>query len=148
MTLTVGPNAPSTAAPARTGWPAEVDLIISAMAAGEDRASAAVPGVTPGVTHRQHPRMSYRVIAALRLFSDQHDAPPWQLFTRDVGPRGLGFVTSHRLPLGYGGTVELPTPDGQIIEVPCTLLRCREIASGWFDGGLYFNREQAVFTAR
>ena len=29
------------------------------------------------------------------------------IYTRDVCPRSLGFVTRHRLPLGYGGVVEI-----------------------------------------
>jgi hypothetical protein len=51
------------------------------------------------------------------------------------------------LPLGYGGTIELAAPGGNVIALNCTLLRCREIASGWYDGALYFNREQAVFAS-
>ncbi len=123
-------------------WPAEVDLIISALAAGEDRAKAAA---SPVLRRREVPRSPYRVIADLRLYSDTNGADGWSLYTRDVSVRGLGFITPHRLPLGYGGTVELPAPDGRIIAVNCTLLRCREITSGWYDGALYFNREQAVF---
>ena len=146
MTLAVGPDSPP-ASP--NAWPAEVDLIISALAAGEDRGQSLAATVTGAlVGHRQLPRMNYRVLADLRLFSDPSDKEPWTLFTRDVSPRGLGFITSHRLPLGYGGTVELPTPDGHTIEVNCTLLRCREVAPGWFDGALYFNREQPAFTVR
>ncbi|MGB7157412.1 MAG: PilZ domain-containing protein [Tepidisphaeraceae bacterium] len=140
MPLTAGPNL---TVPASADWPAEVDLVISALAAGEDRAATST-----GAKPRHRPRISYRVLAELRLFSDQQEADPWRLYTRDASPRGLGFITPHRLPLGYGGTIELPTPNGHVIEVNCTLLRCREIATGWFDGALYFNREQAAFTAR
>lgn len=131
--------------PAADGWPAEVDLIISALAAGEDRAKAAP---SPGFRQREVPRIAYRVPADLRLYADAHDAGAWRLYTRDVSTRGLGFITPHRLPLGYGGTIELPAPEGQVIAINCTLLRCREIATGWFDGALYFNREQPVFAPR
>jgi len=123
-------------------WPAEVHLIISALATGEDCARTASSLV---LKLREVPRKSYRVAADLHLFSDTPDAEPRRLYTRDVSVRGLGFVTSHRMPLGYGGTAELPAPDGQIIAVNCTLLRCREITSGWYDGALHFNREQPVF---
>ena len=71
--------------------------------------------------------------------------PPWLLYTRDINPRSLGFVTSHRLPLGYGGVIELPGPDGEPVSVHCTLLRCRQAAPRWFEGCLYFNREQSQF---
>lgn len=143
MTFMAAPDTPT--APPSDAWPAEVDLIISALAAGEDRAKAAA---TPVFQQRAVPRIPYRVLADLRLYSDAHDAGASRLYTRDVSTRGLGFITFHRLPLGYGGTIELPAPHGGIVAVNCTLLRCREIASGWFDGALYFNREQPVFAVK
>lgn len=116
-------------------WPAEAEIIISALEA----ASAAVDN------RRKHPRMPYRAIADLRLFSDAPGVGPWRLYSRDVSARGLGFVTPHRLPLGYGGTVQLPSPSGRIVTVNGTLFRCREVSNGWFEGALYFNREQWMF---
>jgi hypothetical protein len=141
MTLTAGTDAP---AKQSDRWPTEVQLIISALAAGED--GARVPA-SPVSGLRDVPRMAFRVLADLHLFSDAPDAEPWRLYTRDVSSRSLGFITPHRLPLGYGGTVELATPDGNVIAINCTLLRCREITSGWFEGALYFNREQPAFAA-
>jgi hypothetical protein len=117
-------------------WPKEVGLIMSALeAAGsyEDRRSLV--------------RMTYRVRAGLRLFTDAAGAETKWLFTRDVNHRSLGFISAERLPLGYGGKVEIPTPVGQIVTVACTLLRCREVAPGWYEGALYFNRDQEEFTA-
>ena len=116
-------------------WPAEVDLILSAMEAAE--------GIAP--ERREHGRLPYRVRADLRLFSDIAGTDPWTLYTRDVNARGLGFITPHRLPLGYGGTVDLMTPRGRKLRVHCTLFRCREAVKGWYDGALYFNREQHAF---
>src|SRR4051812_21741063 len=86
-------------------WPAEVDLILSAMDAAHD----------PHDERREHGRRLYRVRAELRLFSDLPGAEPWVLYTRDINPRGIGFITPHRLPLGYGGHVELPSPKGRKI---------------------------------
>jgi hypothetical protein len=51
------------------------------------------------------------------------------------------------LPLGYGGIVELATPDGETVRAHCTLLRCRMAAPGWYEGALYFNRPQESFAA-
>src|SRR4051812_3151297 len=96
-------------------WPQEVDLILSAMEAG-------------GATHderRKHPRVSYRTVARLRLFSDAAGTEPWKLYTRDVSVRGVGFITEHRLPLGYGGMVELAAPrSGRVVSAQGTLFRC------------------------
>ena len=118
-------------------WPAEVDLILSALEAGgacEER--------------RRAQRNRYNVMAQLRLFSDPAGTKPWVLFTRDVNRKGIGFITRHRLPLGYGGKVQLSSPNGQLVTVHCTLYRCREAAQGWFEGALYFNREQWNFSSQ
>lgn len=122
-------------------FPPEVDLILSAMNAGQ----------FSGPTRRAVKRVPYRVRGQLRLFSDASAATVRTIYTRDANSRGLGFLTQHRLPLGHGGVVELPTPGptslgGEpVLQVACTLLRCREAAPGWFEGSVYFNREQAVF---
>ncbi|MCC6424739.1 MAG: hypothetical protein IT447_14790 [Phycisphaerales bacterium] len=115
-------------------WPAELDFILSALEAGQSS------------RHKQRSmaRKLYRVKAALRLFADG-PLEPRALFTRDVSRRSLGFVTQHQLPLGYGGILELPAPDGRLLRIDCTLLRCREAVRGWFEGAVYFNREQFGF---
>ena len=120
-----------------TVFPREVDLIISALEAGG----------SGGPEARVLPRFAYRTQAELRLFSDRDGQRPWTLYTRNVNRRGLGFVTTHRLPLGYGGVLQIPAPDGQMLAINCTLLRCREAAPGWFEGCVYFNRDQADFGA-
>jgi hypothetical protein len=121
-------------------WPAEADLILSALDVGENGGEAPAHD-----NRRRHPRMRYRVIADLRLFSDPPGSSPWRLYSRDVSARGLGFVTPHRLPLGYGGVVQLPSPAGRPVSINGTLFRCREVGNGWFEGALYFNREQWMF---
>ena len=117
-------------------WPPEVNMILSAMEAGPKVHGA-----------RRTDRLPYRVRAELKLFADQPDAEIWTLYTRDVDPRGLGFITPHRLPLGYGGWVEMLTPNGRKTRIACTLYRCRQVVPGWFEGALYFNREQWMFAA-
>ena len=116
-------------------WPREVGLIMSALEAAaaewEDRRSLV--------------RMAYHVRAGLRLYSDVAGNEIKVLYTRDVNHRSLGFISPERLPLGYGGKVELPAPDGQIATIACTLLRCREVAPGWYEGALYFNRNRKEF---
>lgn len=115
-------------------WPAELDFILSALEAGQSGRR----------NQRMASRKMYRVKAALRLFADG----PLEariLYTRDVSRRGLGFISQHRLPLGYGGILELPAPDGRMLRIDCTLLRCREAVRGWYEGAVYFNREQFGF---
>ena len=120
-------------------WPAQVELVMSALEAG--------PFAGGARDRRGARRKLLRVKALLRLFIDEPATPPWTLYSRDVYPRGLGFITPHRLPLGYGGLLELPAPDGNSLSVACTLLRCREAVPGWFEGAVYFNRDQPVFSA-
>lgn len=121
-------------APVKTLWPAEVDVILSAMDAG---------GHTD--EQRTQMRLPYRVRAELTLFSDLSSAEPWVLYTRDADQRGLGFITPHRLPLGYGGWIELLAPGGRKLRIQCTLYRCRQAVQGWYEGALHFNREQSAF---
>lgn len=131
------PGAASAAEPLHGGaWPREVEMIVSALeaagAAHDDR--------------RRHPRMPYRVLADLRLFSDPPGTPAWRLYTRDVSARGVGFITAERLPLGYGGVIQLPAPkSGRLVSINGTLFRCREVSGGWYEGAMYFNREQWIF---
>jgi hypothetical protein len=119
-------------------WPAEVEFIVSALQAAQTSSG-------DGTDSRSLSRMAYRVRASLKLFSDSTDMAPWQLFTREVSIRGLGFLSRQWLPLSHGGWVELPAPDGQMMRVGCTVLRCHEVAPGWFEGAVYFNREQPAF---
>lgn len=69
-------------------WPQQADLIMSALEAARFGMGRPVNG-----DRRAARRSVFRVKAALRLFSDRLDASPWVLFTRDVHPRGLGFIT-------------------------------------------------------
>jgi hypothetical protein len=114
-------------------WPAEADLILSAMEAA-----------APADDRRARERSSYRTRAELRLFSTMPLLDPTPLYSRDLHASGLGFITRERLPLGYGGLVEFTAPDGRQLSVPCTVKRCREAVNGWFEGALQFTREQAV----
>jgi hypothetical protein len=116
-------------------WPAEVDLILSAMESGRH---GAAPDERRALT-----RIPHRVKGRLKLFSDAAaDVSPRVIYTRDTHARGLGFITSHRLPLGHGGFVEFAGPDGRPRRIQCTLHRCREAAPGWYEGAVCFNREQ------
>jgi hypothetical protein len=133
LSLIARPAAPSAAAP--RALPPEVEFILSALEAGE----------YPGPQRRGAGRARYRVAASLKLFSDTPQAPPWTLYVRDVNAKGSGFVTRHRLPLGYGGILTIADPSGRTARIDCTLLRCREAAAGWFEGSMYFNRDQTAF---
>lgn len=114
---------------------AEVEFIMSAL----DAASFSLE-------RRRSVRHRYRVAASLRLFSEMDgEAEPVRLYTRDVTSKSLGFICRRRLPLGYGGLLDILDPAGTTLSIDCTLLRCREISSGWYEGALYFNREQAAF---
>lgn len=90
-------------------------------------------------------RRVHRTTAMLRLFSDDPTAPPRRLYTRDISRRALGFICNTPLPLSHGGVVEMHDHYGNPISLHCTLLRCRLTAPGWYEGTLYFNRDQPQF---
>jgi hypothetical protein len=117
-------------------WSQEAGMILTALEAGgwnDDR--------------RKTHRLAYRVKAALGLFADPSGAAARVLYTRDADHRGIGFVTRERLPLGYGGILRVAHPQDHtnILSIPCTLVRCRPAAQGWYEGAAHFNRDQAVF---
>jgi hypothetical protein len=119
-------------------FPAEVEFVISALEAGPK----------PTAERQKVKRTVYRVRAAIRLFSDPHETPATLLYTRHVNPQAVGFLTNRRLPLSHGGILYIPSPDQQkVMQVYCTVLRCREAAPGWYEGAAYFNRQQNVFAA-
>lgn len=112
-------------------FPPDVEFVLSALEAGrrqdEDRAVL---------------RTRYRVRAALKLFSDDAAASPKLLYLRDVSPQSAGFLCAAPVTLSHGGIVRLPLPSGSVAEIACTVLRCRLAAPGWYEGSVYFNREQ------
>jgi hypothetical protein len=116
--------------------PAEVAMVMSALEAGT---------TSEHLESRRMRRFSYRTAGQIRLFRDGPTTPGRLLYTRDINRRGVGFVTAHRLPLGYGGVLQLADENGRTTDVHCTLLRCREAAPGWFEGSAVFNRDQPQF---
>lgn len=113
-------------------WPADVDLILSALEAAD-----------PQTGHqRKQRRRRFRVIGRLSLFVSPLDEAPLRIFTRDADDRHLGFLAESLPPLGFGGTVELVAPGGQLLSVGCMVYRCRECVPGWYEGVLNFNRKQ------
>jgi hypothetical protein len=121
--------------PVDAEWPAEAEMILSAM-------EAAAPDVASD--RRSRARSTYRTRAELRLFSTMPLMDASTLYSRDLHAAGMGFITRERLPLGYSGLVEFTTPDGRQMSVQCTVNRCREAVNGWFEGALQFAREQSV----
>lgn len=118
-----------------TLWPREVDLILSAMEAATDESL---------LNRRQQTRQSYRVRAELSLFAYGPLVPPIILYTRDVSPEGLGFITRERVTLGYNGMVKFVAPNGETISAQCAVYRCREAVNGWYEGSLTFAVEQPL----
>ena len=114
-------------------WPAEVDLILSAMRAGG----------TTWLDQRRRQRIPYRVRSQLTFNADRSRSAT--LYSRDVDPHGMGFITQEPLALGYGGTATFLSPAGKSISVACTVTRCREAVRGWYEGALTFTRSQAIF---
>jgi hypothetical protein len=116
-------------------WPAHVQMILSALETGQNAPSE----------RRGTRRAAYRTKAHLRLFTAAKNATPALLYTRDACARGMGFITPHYLPLGYGGKVELILPTGRLALAHCTLSRCRQFSPGWYEGALSFSRDVEEF---
>jgi hypothetical protein len=122
---------------ADSALPREVEFIISALEAGP----------RPSEERQKLRRTTYRVVATLKLFSDDPEAPPTVIYTRHVNEQAVGVLSPQPLTLSHGGVMRIRAPQGEMMEVACTVLRCREVAAGWYEGALYFNREQPCFAA-
>lgn len=119
-----------------TEWTSEIDLIMSALDVGG----------TVRTERRSRERKVHNSIATLRLYANAHDSSdPPLLFVRDADARGLGFITQHSLPLGYGGRVSIETPEGELLDVGCTIYRCRPCSGDWYEGALTFSKPQHAF---
>lgn len=116
-------------------------MILSAM----DAAGTAPQFCGPAFERRGGARRGYRARGELRLYADPADAEPRTLYVRDADAHGLGFITPHLLPLGYGGWVTLLGPTGDPVRAECTVYRCRRAVQGWHEGALRFNREMWQF---
>jgi hypothetical protein len=64
-----------------------------------------------------------------------------------VNEQAIGVLCAQPLHLSHGGLLRLPGPCGPAMEIYATVLRCREVAPGWYEAALYFNREQPLFAA-
>ena len=124
-------------ADATAPFPAEVEFLISALEAGPK----------PLIDRQKAKRTQYRVRATLKLFSDAPEAKSALLYTRNVTSQALAFLTNDVLTLSHGGILCIPLPAGEVVKINCTVLRYREASPGWFEGAVYFNREQKFFSA-
>lgn len=117
-------------------FPNEVDFILSALEAGP----------RPPVERQRLVRSVYRTRAILRLYSDPPNGRPHMLYTRDVSMGALGFLSGRPVTLSHGGIVKIRSPFGKVMDIACTVLRCREVVPGWYEGAVYFNRPQNLFS--
>jgi hypothetical protein len=115
-------------------WTAEAEFVLSALEAAG----------MPRLDRRDSDRTVFRTTANLRLFSEVENRKPLRIFVRDVSPRGLGFITRHRLPLGYGGMLHLKCPRQSALAIDCAIRRCRQAANGWYEGAISFHRPQSA----
>jgi hypothetical protein len=132
MVMTQPVVAAEAAADDPEAWTAEAEFVLSALEAAG----------LPRLDRRDDDRTVFHTTGKLRLYSETENPNPWQIFVRDVTPRGLGFITRHRLPLGYGGKLHLKCPQQTLLVIDCAIRRCRAAANGWFEGAICFNRPQ------
>ena len=127
--------APDESSNERDIWPAEAEFILSALETGR----------APAANRRASDRVVIRTLAELCLYNDRPGDKPRVLYSRDATTRGLGFITRHRLPLGYGGLIQLRGPNDEDLCIACTIRRCHQTVNGWYQGAINFNREQWAF---
>jgi hypothetical protein len=137
MVLMVVQDSDALAEPDFGPFPREVEFVISALEAGP----------RPILDRHKHRRSRYRTRALLKLYSDSPDAGATLLYTRSITPQAVGFLSTRQFTLSHGGILRIAAPDGNPAEIACTVLRCRQVAPGWYEGAVYFNRQQPMFAA-
>lgn len=72
--------------------------------------------------------------------------PQAQVYVRDANPWAVGYITNVHIASHAKGRVTMTGPDGQRFETGCLVRRTREVAPGWFQGVLEFDRQQQLFS--
>jgi hypothetical protein len=116
----------------QSSWPADAQAAMSKLETS----------FAPLTEHRAAERRRYRTTARFWIAAEQST----QFYVRDVSARGLGFICKDALTESLRGKLRLALPDGGMMQVTGTILRCREFAPGWYEGALQFAREQGVFS--
>jgi hypothetical protein len=94
---------------------------------------------------RRIPRKRYRVEAGIVLLHGGQGEQDMKLYTRDVNPWALGFITPHALPAYEHAVVHMPGMDGEMLRIKCLIRRCTSLEAGWFQGVIDFEREYREF---
>ncbi len=114
-------------------WPAEAREMMS-------RLNDSFP---PLMERRRIPRRRYRVEAQV-VFPSGGEEPVY-IYTRDVNPWSLGFITPHALPAYEHVTLHMPNEHGETMRIRCMIRRCKAFAPGWHQGVIDFEREYPEF---
>jgi hypothetical protein len=116
-------------------WPPEAREMMS-------RLSDSFP---PMMERRRIPRKRYRVEASIVLLHGKQDEQDMKLYTRDINPWALGFISPHALPAYEHAMVQMPGMDGRMLRIKCLIRRCTSLEAGWFQGVIDFEREYREF---
>ena len=110
--------------------PADAQIVIS-MLNGE---------AGPALDRRRFTRTSFQMAGALETLGE---AIPmrWTIYTRDANQWGVGFVTQQPLPVAKDVIVTL-TAGGQTLRLRGSIVRCREVMPGWYDGAVLLHEEE------
>ena len=94
----------------------------------------------PGLDRRRFARTSFQMAAALESVGEPI-AMRWGIYTRDASQWGVGFVTQHPLPVAKDVMLTIAA-GGQMLRLRGSIVRCREIMPGWYDGAVLLHEEE------
>ena len=120
-------------------WPPQ-ELILSAIEAGRQGNEQTGPRLAQD--RRATRSASVTAFAAgWRLFSDAPGEEGRVIYTRDIHSRGLGFITPTGCPWATAASSSADAGREDCVDPlhPAALPRG---APGWYEGSVYFNREQ------
>jgi hypothetical protein len=115
-------------------WPSEVAAAFLVLDASKPEAD--------GMERRKTPHTRYNVRATLEL---SHGGGNIIIYSRDLNPYAVGFMTNVPLALGKRGTLHIYGPGNVPCRVECDVYRCREFIPGWFEAAAHFRGKQIEF---
>ena len=77
--------------------------------------------------------MAYHVQARLWLGDSSREAAPIDVYTLDMNPYAIAFLTPRALAPGAAVLIEFKNEQGQPHEMKFSVYRCRQFRDGWFE---------------
>ena len=98
------------------------------------------------VDRRRSERVPHHVRAAMEI-DDALQHTRQTIYTRDVSSWGVGFISRVPLPTGANAMLHIAGVHGRTLQVMCSVIRCREVLPGWYEGAAVLFKEEPMLSS-